>query len=280
MKTALTRDYKETVMARIKRDRKFARALYVKPANALLKGETAEVRQYLSQRLIQKMVYAPGMKEIFSKSQSWKGYDSACDSWHVAFWSWVDKETPGGGPEQFEVNWKLLNIFDLEKWARQQGVDLSKLPCPAADRKVFLLELSRQEYLQRLALFALLMRGPEAKDPKTYQMFSDDSRVANQIGDRSFFAFYARQKHIKRAKDTGDRRLKHLLLLSWIPGCLWAFTTDGVAQFLNAHYPRSGNKLYNNKTISDACRNLKLCRSRSPLYWGLTGSPPRLVPLR
>jgi DNA-binding phage protein len=38
---ALTRDYKETVIARIKRDRKFARALYAEAVNALLEGETA-----------------------------------------------------------------------------------------------------------------------------------------------------------------------------------------------------------------------------------------------
>jgi DNA-binding phage protein len=41
-KMALTRDYKETVMARIKRDRKFARALYAEAISALLAGETAE----------------------------------------------------------------------------------------------------------------------------------------------------------------------------------------------------------------------------------------------
>jgi DNA-binding phage protein len=39
---ALTRDYKETVMARIKRDRKFAHALYAEAMSALLAGETAE----------------------------------------------------------------------------------------------------------------------------------------------------------------------------------------------------------------------------------------------
>lgn len=39
---ALTRDYKETVVARIKRDRKFARALYAEALSALLDGETAE----------------------------------------------------------------------------------------------------------------------------------------------------------------------------------------------------------------------------------------------
>ncbi|PYJ84764.1 MAG: transcriptional regulator [Verrucomicrobia bacterium] len=39
---ALTRDYNETVVARIKRDRKFARALYAETMSALLEGETAE----------------------------------------------------------------------------------------------------------------------------------------------------------------------------------------------------------------------------------------------
>jgi DNA-binding phage protein len=39
---ALTRDYKETVLARIKRDPKFARALYAEAMNAILEGETEE----------------------------------------------------------------------------------------------------------------------------------------------------------------------------------------------------------------------------------------------
>ena len=39
---ARTRDYKETVMARIKGDRQFARALYAEALSALLGGETAE----------------------------------------------------------------------------------------------------------------------------------------------------------------------------------------------------------------------------------------------
>ena len=48
MRTALTRDYKETVMARIQRDRKFALSLYAEAMSALLEGETAEG---LSQRI-------------------------------------------------------------------------------------------------------------------------------------------------------------------------------------------------------------------------------------
>jgi DNA-binding phage protein len=37
---ALTRDYRETVVARIRRDRKFARALYAEAISAVLEGET------------------------------------------------------------------------------------------------------------------------------------------------------------------------------------------------------------------------------------------------
>jgi DNA-binding phage protein len=39
---ALTRDYRTTVQARIRRDRRFARALYAEALNALLDGETEE----------------------------------------------------------------------------------------------------------------------------------------------------------------------------------------------------------------------------------------------
>ena len=39
---ALTREYKDTVVARIRRDPKFARALYAEAINALLDGETTE----------------------------------------------------------------------------------------------------------------------------------------------------------------------------------------------------------------------------------------------
>ena len=39
---ALTREYKQTVAARLRRDPKFARALYAEALNALLEGETDE----------------------------------------------------------------------------------------------------------------------------------------------------------------------------------------------------------------------------------------------
>ena len=39
---ALTREYKETVVARIKSDPKFARALYAEALDAILEGDTAE----------------------------------------------------------------------------------------------------------------------------------------------------------------------------------------------------------------------------------------------
>jgi DNA-binding phage protein len=39
---ALTRDYRETVLARIKRNSQFTRALYAQAINAMLEGETVE----------------------------------------------------------------------------------------------------------------------------------------------------------------------------------------------------------------------------------------------
>ena len=39
---ALTRKYRDTILARIKRDPKFAQALYAEAINAILEGETEE----------------------------------------------------------------------------------------------------------------------------------------------------------------------------------------------------------------------------------------------
>jgi hypothetical protein len=227
------------------------------------KNLTAEVRHFLSRRLVQRVVGGLGTKEIFFQSQSWGGYNRACDSWHNAFWNWVDHETPA----------------ELVERLKGLQIDNVKLPCTESEKKSWLLEQTRQDYLQQRAVFLLALRGPEAGDPETYKMFLDDMNVADRIGDNSYFAELAKQKQRKPTKDKGNRRLKPQLLMLWIPGCLWAFSTDGVAEFLNAQYPRSGNGCYNNKTISDACRDLKLYRTPKPLWWGISGKPPRLIPL-
>ena len=49
----LTREYRETVLARIKRDPKFARALYAEAVNALLEGETDDTLKSLFELAIQ-----------------------------------------------------------------------------------------------------------------------------------------------------------------------------------------------------------------------------------
>jgi hypothetical protein len=158
----------------------------------------------------------------------------------------------------------------------------AKWPCAERQKLSWLVEQTRQEHLQQWALFRLSMRGPEAKDPATYDMFFNDMRFAHQIGDSTWenpwFKELAKQKQRKPTRGVGNRRLKYHLLFCWIPGCLWASLPEGVAVFLNAHYPRSSNKQYDNKTILDARRELKLYRSPKPLGWGLAGTPPRLVP--
>ena len=54
---ALTRDYKETVVARIKRDRKFARALFAEAMSTLLEGEIVE-----GLSMLRDLVHADGPK--------------------------------------------------------------------------------------------------------------------------------------------------------------------------------------------------------------------------
>ena len=66
-KMALTRDYKETVATRIKRDRKFARALYAEAVSALLDGETAEGLSMLRDLVHAEITF----KELARRNRPW-----------------------------------------------------------------------------------------------------------------------------------------------------------------------------------------------------------------
>ena len=233
-------------------------------------GLTAQVRHCLSRRLVCRVVEGLGVQEIFFQSQSWEGYDLACERWQSAYWNWIDQQTP---PELS----KHLDGLQID-WSRLRGFGWSKLPCSDDLKKPWLLEQSRQEMLEQYAVYHLAMSGPEAAEAETYNLFLDDMRVARQIGVDVYIKELAKQKQRKPSKDKGDRRLKSQLLLFWIPGCLWAFTTDGIAAFLQDRYPRTGNKTYHPKTVSDAWRDLKLYRLPKPLWWGIAGQPPKLVP--
>jgi hypothetical protein len=231
----------------------------------------AEVRHFLSRRLIQRVAGGLGIKEIFFLSQSWEGYENACDRWNDAYWKWIDDEADNEIVERL----KGLQI----DYAKVCSTIWLELPCAENEKSAWLLELTRQEILQENAVFRLAMRGPEAEDPETLELFLDDINVAARIGINTHFVEFAKQKQRKPTKDKGDRRLKAQLLILWIPGCLWAFTTDGIAQFLNVHFPRTGNKLYNSKTIADVWRDLGLYHLQKPLWWGIAGKPPKLMPM-
>jgi len=231
------------------------------PAESL----TAEVRLFLSRRSADTQAKLYEMEAVYTQSQSWKGFSRAFRSWHDSRWAAVDQETPPDVVEKFKaisVDWQKASELCLEQ-----------------DRpRVF--EVIRQQYLIRRALFLWTMGGIEATDPDTYDRFLRDMEKAKRIGDHTYAEALAQQKQQKPTKNKGNRRLKYYLLLNWIPCCLWAFTTDGIAALLNERYPRTGKTLYHPKTISDAWRGLKFYHLRRPLYWGITGQPPRLVPLR
>lgn len=209
------------------------------------------------------------MQKIFFQCQSLEGYDLACESWHEAYWRWIDQQTP----RELSTRLDGLQI----DWARLHGFDWSRLPCPGDLKKRWLLEQSRQEMLEQFAVFQLAMRGPEAAEAKTYELFLDDMRVARRIGADVYLQELAKQKQRKPSKDKGDRRLRALLLLYWIPACLWALTTEGIAKFLQE---RCGVRAYHLKSIRRACRSLKLFHTPKPTWGGIKGTPPQLIPRR
>ncbi len=239
---------------------------------------TETARHFLSRRLIQRVVAANGLAEIFFQSQSWAGYHLACDSWHSAYWAWVDAETFDQSRQQwkeFQFNWGNASPTDIVAKIRAAGFEL---PVDKDGESKWIQELFRQEAFQSHAVFQLAMNGPEASDASTFDLFADDIFVASKVGDVAYNTELAKQKQRKPNKNKGDRRLKPQLLLYWIPACLWAFTNEGVAAFLNDLYPRSGEP-YQGQVISNAHRSLRLYHAPRPLYWGLTGFPSSLVPL-
>jgi hypothetical protein len=242
---------------------------------------TADVRLFLSRRLIERIFRNIGMGNIFSQSQSWEGYNRACESWHAAFWRWVDQQCPARLVKNVKEagDWSRTSVANAIDLLTSGGMDCSKLPPTVDEKKQWLAEFARQEMLQRYAVFSLAMRGPEAQDSETYKKYANDMKIAAQIGDDSYFQALARQKQRKPTKDKGDRRLKPQLLVYWIPGCLWAFTNDGISAFLSDLYPRINKATRHSQAISNAHRSLKLYHSPKPLYWGVTGSPPSLVAL-
>jgi hypothetical protein len=201
---------------------------------------TVSVRDFLSCRLIERMVKAFGMEQIFLKSKSWEGYNRACDSWHDAYWKWIDEKTPPNPVEQ------LKGPGDWSRVPQSASTQLRKIReqnplLTEAEGRLWLLELCRQEMLQDRATFLMGMCGPEAQDPEFYREFAFPIGNVHFIGDDTYLNEIAKQKCRKPTEDTGDRRLKYQLLLCWIPGCLWAFTTDGMIAFSDSHYPRSNN---------------------------------------
>jgi hypothetical protein len=226
-----------------------------------------EIRRKVSSYRAANFAAVLGTKEAFRQSQQWPGFAEAFDSWHSALWRWVDEQTPPDLVERLngtKHDWETL--------------------CPQAtpEERQHDEEVWRQEYLLRRTWFLSGLKSDKAQDPAWYEWWGRGlcSNIAGQLGDDQVHQALAQMKQRKPARDQGDRQLKYGLLFSWIAGCLWAVTTNGVAAFLQAKLPRSVKGAYDEKTISDAQRSLKLHRLARPNYWGFRGEPPQLVPLR
>ena len=222
---------------------------------------TSRVREHLSRRFAELHATRLGTEQVLVQSTQWKGFDCAVESWHTALWAWVDSETP----------------VDVVARVKALQVDWAALPPATESQKEWDAEVFRQQYLQRHAHFLLGMRGPEAEDPETYMLFPDDLKIAERIGDKTYFEELAKQKQRKPTKDRADRRLKHHLLLDWIPACIWAFTREGIRRFLQDRY---GVRTYHLRTIRRAYTELRLFHAPRPLWKGIKGTQVQLIPSR
>lgn len=239
----------------------------------------ARVRVKLSKIFALQVARGCGIEAIFNKSQGWDGFPEAFESWHQAFWKWVDRSV---GPESlravrpFPIDWSRIVPHSTEDRLLVLAVQGDMLA------RAWLQEERAQQHLLRQAWFAFKMRHPEGDDAATFFAYCDDFEVAKQLGDPAYPKMVLEQRQRRPRKDKGDRVLYQSLLCYWIAGCLWAFTNAGIADFLQWRQPRSKPKrksenVYEEGTIKDARAELKLHRKLH--WWGLSGDPRSLVPL-
>jgi hypothetical protein len=242
-------------------------------------GWTERVRHFLSGRLIGRVSAFHGLSDIFRQSQSWFGYDHAYDCWHSAYWRWVDDETPAQAVQQwnaFQFNCSNMTSGDI---VTHIGADGIELPPDEDERKQWIKEYFGQEYFQCLSIFKLAMGGPSATDPESIKSFAAQMYIARKIGDAAYSEQLARQPQRTPCQDKGGRRLPPLLLVHWIPCCLWAFTNEGIAAFLNHLSASPDSEPYRSQAISQTHHKLKLYHAPKPFYWGFAGTPLYLLPL-
>ena len=225
---------------------------------------TGRTREMLSRRFAQRHSKLYGMEDIYAQSQQWAGFGQAFTTWSRAYWRLIDQETPNDVADKVKEGISMDRIDWSSFGERYPGVT----DRPGA------VEIIRQQYLEHRAFFFWAMRGIEATESDTYSEAIEHMEAAKRIGDDSFFQALARQKNRKPTKDKGRRRLKYLILLGWVPGCMWAFTTDGIREMIKTRYGQE----YDPRTLSGAWHSLRLYRSLKPLWRGLAGTPPKLLP--
>jgi hypothetical protein len=117
---------------------------------------TDDVRQFLSRRLIERVVRNLGKGSVFFQSQSWQGYEDACESWHAAYWKWVEQQSPAKLVENLKQagDWSKSSVASAVEMLTSAGMDCSKLPPAEDDKKQWLEEFARHEMLQHYVSFS------------------------------------------------------------------------------------------------------------------------------
>src|SRR5262245_25247561 len=246
---------------------------------------TTTVRANLSRQFAALEANAFAMAQLFQQSQSWEGFDRAFRRWHDARWKWVDEQTPADVVAKLKalpVDWSKLPSKTEESKQLITPKDTffrPKVPPDTKENKEWSLETFRQQYLLRRAIFLTAMSWPDAARPETYRIFLDVMRNEDRLGDGSVFEALAKQKQRKPTKSHGGRHLKYRLLKDWIGGCLWAFTTEGIAAFLHMRYSGEGVGKYHLKKILDCRRVLKLFLLTRAKFSGVSDVPSHHLPL-
>lgn len=195
-----------------------------------------------------------GIQKLFLESRQWPGYKKAHNSWERALWKWAD----------FGI---LLEKFRWRKYLLENSYlfpPSADIPLPISE---FDVERGFQTYLLRRAVFLGRPANRQKNNPDWWKRFAFFLHLASQLNDGEVSNRLV-QLTRKSAKISGKRVLLFWLRMFWFPGCLWAFTNNGISALV-ARSSDAGDAFYSEGSIKNAICDLKLWRPVKPLFWGL-----------
>jgi len=180
---------------------------------------TKEVQRVITQVLVESLALDPFNRDReFRQEQAYAGYLTAGGNYQAALWRWVWRVTPD----------VLAERLNAARFALPQTQNSKGHIC-----------LVHHDYMLKRAIFLYGLKTGEGLNARHWRYFAQWADYARGLGDDALFEETARVRRWKTPKgQPSDRKLKYLLLLTWLAGGLWCMKSrDDQAAALYTWWP-------------------------------------------